>query len=50
MEIPFDKRIAQLYSNGQMLIDHLPGYKVKFQALYKQIAQIIESGDGGRNI
>jgi len=48
MEIPFDKRIAQLYSNGQMITDHLPGYKIKFQALYKQIVKIIESGGQSR--
>ncbi len=45
MEIPFDRRIAQVYSNGQLIADHLPGYKVKFQALYKKITQLVKSGD-----
>jgi MinD superfamily P-loop ATPase len=42
MEIPFDKRIAQIYSNGQMIADTLPGYKEKFQDLFKKIEQEIE--------
>jgi MinD superfamily P-loop ATPase len=42
MEIPFDKRIAQIYSNGQMIADTLPGYREKFQALFKKIEQEIE--------
>jgi MinD superfamily P-loop ATPase len=42
MEIPFDKRIAQIYSNGQMIADTLPGYREKFQDLFKKIEQEIE--------
>jgi MinD superfamily P-loop ATPase len=42
MEIPFDKRIAQIYSNGQMIADALPGFKEKFQALFKKIEQDLE--------
>ena len=44
MEIPFDKQIAQIYSNGQMIVDTLPEYREKFQALFKKIEQQIEKG------
>ncbi|MBT7261112.1 MAG: P-loop NTPase [Desulfobacula sp.] len=42
MEIPFDKRIAQIYSNGQIVAEILPGYKEKFQDLYDRIIQLME--------
>jgi MinD superfamily P-loop ATPase len=44
MEIPFDKRIAQIYSKGQMVVDELPEYKEKFQALFEKIVQLMEKG------
>jgi len=44
MEIPFDKKIAQIYSNGQMIVDELPEYREKFLALFQKIAQLIEKG------
>lgn len=37
MEIPFDKKIAQNYSIGRMMVDTLPGSREKFQALFKNI-------------
>ncbi|MBU1194427.1 MAG: ATP-binding protein [Proteobacteria bacterium] len=42
MEIPFDKKIAQIYSRGEMIIEKLPEYKEKFEALFKKIVQMIE--------
>ncbi len=42
MEIPFDKRIAQAYSKGELIISCLPEYKVKFSKLYKQIKELAE--------
>lgn len=48
MEIPFDKKIAQIYSNGKMIIDEMPEYKVKFQALFKKIERIVENGGESR--
>lgn len=42
MEIPFDKKIAQIYSRGEMIIEKLPEYKEKFEILFKKITQIIE--------
>ncbi|MBC2705470.1 ATP-binding protein [Desulfobacula sp.] len=42
MEIPFDKEIARIYSNGQMVVDKLPEYKLKFQDLFRRIEQLVE--------
>ena len=44
MEIPFKKRIAQIYSNGQMIAEELPEFKVKFQSLFQDIAHLVETG------
>ena len=41
MVIPFDRRIAEAYSNGEMILDALPEYKEKFLKLYKRIADIV---------
>lgn len=48
MEIPFDKKIAQIYSKGQMVVDKLPEYKVKFQDLFRKIEQLVEKGEQNR--
>lgn len=42
MEIPFDKKMAQIYSNGDMIVDKMPEYREKFQALFQKIVQCIE--------
>lgn len=44
MEIPFDKEIARIYSNGHMVVDKLPEYKIKFQDLFRKIEQLVEKG------
>jgi MinD superfamily P-loop ATPase len=44
MEIPFDKKIAQIYSKGQMVVDEMPEYKEKFQDMFGKIAQLVEKG------
>lgn len=44
MEIPFDKKIAQIYSNGDMVVDKMPEYKKKFQDLFLKIKQLVEKG------
>ena len=44
MEIPFEKRIAQIYSNGQMIAHVLPGIKEKFQDLFQNITQLVDMG------
>jgi MinD superfamily P-loop ATPase len=37
MEIPFDRRIAEAYSRGIPLIESLPSWKSKFNALFDRI-------------
>lgn len=42
MEIPFDRRIAEAYSRGKLIVEVMPDWKEKFLGLYDQIAQIVE--------
>ncbi len=42
MEIPFDRRIAEAYSRGEMLVDVIPEWKEKFTGLYQRIAAIVK--------
>jgi MinD superfamily P-loop ATPase len=37
MEIPFDRRIAETYSRGQLMVEVMPEWKKKFLELYSQI-------------
>lgn len=41
MQIPFDRRIAEAYSKGEMIIDVLSEYKKKFNELYNDIINLI---------
>ncbi len=43
MEIPFDRKIAEAYSRGQLLVDTMPEYKDNFIKLYKRIAHIVNA-------
>jgi MinD superfamily P-loop ATPase len=43
MEIPFDRRIAEAYSKGIMLVTAFPEWREKFAALFQQILTIIKS-------
>lgn len=43
MEIPFDRKIAEAYSRGQLLVDAMPEFKENFIKLYKRIAQIVNA-------
>ena len=45
MEIPFDRKIAEAYSKGEMLVRLAPKWKEKFQALYRGIQELV-SEDG----
>jgi MinD superfamily P-loop ATPase len=42
MEIPFDRRIAEAYSKGQMIVDVMPEWRNKFLDLYDQIKYKID--------
>lgn len=46
MEIPFDKKIAQIYSRGEMIVDKMPEYKDKFLDLFKKIVRLVEKKEG----
>ncbi len=37
MEIPFDRKIAEAYSKGRMIVEELPEWRPKFLDLFKQI-------------
>jgi MinD superfamily P-loop ATPase len=37
MEIPFDRRIAEAYSTGDMIVEVMPEWKQQFLALYEKI-------------
>ncbi len=39
MRIPFNKKIAEIYSRGDSIVKALPEYRGKFQELYKKIEQ-----------
>lgn len=40
MEIPFDRRIAEAYSRGQLLLEVMPEWKEKFLQLYERITEL----------
>ena len=40
MEIPYDRRIAEAYSRGDMVVDVMPEWKEKFLELYHRIEKI----------
>jgi MinD superfamily P-loop ATPase len=40
LEIPFDRRIAEAYSRGDMIVDVMPEWKAKFQEHYEKIKKI----------
>jgi len=42
MEIPFDRRIAEVYSRGELLVGVMPEYREKFIGLYRRIEEMIE--------
>ena len=42
MEIPFERRIAEAYSRGQLMVEAMPEWKDAFRALYGKITSMIE--------
>ena len=50
MEIPFDRRIAEAYSRGEMLVEVLPEWKARFGALYRRIQALAGSGSEGKQV
>lgn len=41
MEIPFDRRLAEAYSRGQMLVEVMPQWKEKFLELHEKIKALV---------
>jgi len=41
MEIPYDRRIAEAYSRGEMIVEAMPEWKIKFFELYQKIRQLV---------
>jgi MinD superfamily P-loop ATPase len=42
MEIPFDRRIAEIYSKGKMVVEEMPEWKEKFIKLYQRMETLSE--------
>lgn len=40
LESPFDRKIAEAYSRGEMIVTAMPEWKEKFRKLYRRIADI----------
>jgi MinD superfamily P-loop ATPase len=49
MKIPHDRRIAEAYSNGELIVDALPKFRQQFLQLYQRILAIVaENQDAER--
>jgi len=46
MEIPFDRRIAEAYSRGEMIVDVLPEWKDRFSGMYERIEGLVQNEGG----
>lgn len=44
MEIPFDRKIAELYSQGVPIVQGIPEWKKEFKHLFNAIKEVVESG------
>jgi MinD superfamily P-loop ATPase len=44
MEIPFDRKIAESYSRGELLVDAMPEWREKFLQLYEKITDLTKRG------
>jgi len=48
MEIPMDRRIAELYSKGAPILEDLPDYRVRFLSLFEKIEYLSKPKAGRR--
>ena len=46
LEIPDDRRIAEAYSRGELIVKALPEYRESFQGLLQEINRIKRAGEG----
>jgi MinD superfamily P-loop ATPase len=44
LEIPFDRKIAEVYSKGELIVDKIPGWKEQFNELFREIENIVNKG------
>ena len=42
MEIPFDRRIAEVYSRGEVVVEVMPEWREKFLELYHRIEEMVQ--------
>ncbi len=42
LEIPFDRRIAEIYSRGKMIVNEMPEWRDKFIGLYNYIETLVK--------
>ena len=42
MEIPFDRRIAEAYSRGKLIVEVMPEWQEKFLGLYRHIKEMAQ--------
>ena len=49
MEIPFDRKIAEAYSRGELLVDVMPEWRERFLDLYGRMEDIVEHRKSERN-
>ena len=47
MEIPFDRKIAEAYSKGEMIVEVMPEWRERFLGLYRQIGEIVAGQNSG---
>ena len=47
MRLPLARRIAEIYSEGKLLIDALPEYQPLFTRLHEQIQEMVPQTQGG---
>jgi MinD superfamily P-loop ATPase len=40
MEIPFDRKIAEAYSRGDLVVEAIPEWREKFESLYLDILKV----------
>ena len=43
MEIPFDRKIAEVYSRGRLLVDEIDGMRERFLSLREKIGELVEN-------
>jgi hypothetical protein len=42
MEIPFDREIARIYSEGLLLAQEKPAYQLQFKQVLKEIEKLVK--------